>query len=205
MSPIFITFLSMLAAFLLLTLTAAVRGVWHVIRHPTSAAASGAKPGEPTRVTNGLLLTGVALAWYSVAMGWGGQFTLYPIYADLAKVGPEAFNAFGHSYLLHLKISLLPLGVMCLVWVSLLWLPPYRVSRRTVWAIVGLCVAFVAVTPFAAFAQDQMLAEGFSESVFARLMWSNAIRSVLFTGIGLLSLAAVRSRWTTRPNHGPGA
>jgi hypothetical protein len=65
----FIVFLSMLAAFLLLTLAAAVRGVWHVIRHPRSAAASDAKPGEPTRVTDGLLLIGVALAWYSVAMG----------------------------------------------------------------------------------------------------------------------------------------
>jgi hypothetical protein len=205
MSPIFIVFLLMLAAFLLLTLAAAVRWVWHVIRHPRSAAASDAKPGEPTRVTDGLLLIGVALAWYSVAMGWGGQFTLYPIYADLAKVGPEAFNAFGHSYLLHLKISLLPLGVMCLAWVSLLWLPPYNVSRRTVWAIVGLCVAFVAVTPFAAVAQDQMLAKGFSESLFARLMWSNGARSVLFTAIGLLALAAVRSRWTTRSNHEPSA
>jgi len=204
MSPIFIMFLLMLAAFLLLTLAAVVRVVWHVIRNPRSEEGN-AKHGEPTRVTDGLLLIGVALAWYSVAMGWGGQFTLYPIYADLAKVGPEAFNAFGHSYLLHLKISLLPLGVMCLVWVSLLWLPPYNVSRRTAWAIVGLCVAFVAVTPFAAVAQDQMLAEGFSESLFARLMWANGARSVLFTGIGLLSLAAVRSRWTTPSNHKPGA
>ena len=204
MSPIFIMFLLMLAAFLLLTLAAVVRGVWHVIRNPRSEEGN-AKHGKPTRVTDGLLLIGVALAWYSVAMGWGGQFTLYPIYADLAKVGPEAFNAFGHSYLLHLKISLLPLGVMCLVWVSLLWLPPYNVSRRTAWAIVGLCVAFVAVTPFAAVAQDQMLAEGFSESLFARLMWANGARSVLFTGIGLLSLAAVRSRWTTPSNHKPGA
>jgi hypothetical protein len=202
MSPIFIVFLLMLAAFLLLTLAAVVRALWHVIRNPKSEEGN-AKYGEPTRVTDALLLIGVALAWYSVAMGWGGQFTLYPIYADLAKVGPEAFNAFGHSYLLHLKISLLPLGVMCLVWVSLLWLPPYNVSRRTTWAIVGLCVAFVAVTPFAAVAQDQMLAHGFSESLFARLMWANGARSVLFTGIGLLSLTAVRSRWTTPSNHKP--
>jgi hypothetical protein len=205
MSPIFIVFLLMLAAFLLLTLAAVVRGLWYVIRHPRSAAANAAKPGGSSTLTDGLLLLGVATAWYSVAMGWGGQFTLYPIYPDLAKVGPEAFNAFGHSYLLHLKILLLPLGVMCLAWVSLLWLAPYNVSRRTVWAIVGLCVAFVASTPFAAGAQDQMLAEGFSESLYAQLMWSNGIRSVLFTGVGLLSLVAIRSRWTTPSNDERGA
>ena len=94
---------------------------------------------------------------------------------------------------------------MCLVWVLLLWLPPFNGSRRTVWAIVGLCVGFVAVTPFAAGEQDQMLVQGFSESLYALLVWSNGIRSVLFTAIGLLSLVAVRSRWNTHSNSERGA
>src|SRR6185295_4043488 len=202
MSPVFIVFLSMLAAFLLLTLAAAVRGAWRTFRHSGSAPNGVATRHEPTKVTDGLLLLGVATAWYSVAMGWGGQITIYPMYPDLAKVGSDAFNAFGHSYLSHLKLCLLPLGVMCLTWVSLLWLPPYNVSRRIVWALAGLCVGFVASTPFAAGAQDQMLAEGFSESAYAQVMWSNGARSVFFTGIGVLSLVAIRSRWTTRRTLG---
>lgn len=90
---------------------------------------------------------------------------------------------------------------MCLAWVLLLWFPCRNVTRRTGWVIVGLFVAFVAITPVAAIAQEQMHAHGFSESLYARLMWSNAIRAVLFTAIGLLSLAAVRSRWATPSNH----
>ena len=203
MSPTFLVFFSMLAAFLLLTLAAVMRWVWHLYRPPRQSAAIGvANPEEASALTDGLLLVGVATAWYSVAMGWGGQFTAYPIYADLARVGPEAFRAFGHGYLSRVAVVLLPLGVMCLAWGLLLWLPDPNVPRRTVWAIVGLCVAFVAVTPFAATAQSQMQAQGFSEALYARLMWSNAIRSLLFTAIGVLSLAAVRSRWTiTRSNH----
>lgn len=202
MSPIFFVFLLMLAAFLLLTLAAAMRWVWHLFRPPT--AASPGNPGEPSTISNVLLLIGVAMAWYSVAAGWGGQFTVYPIYADLSALGPEAFHVFGHGYLSRVAISLLPIGVMCLAWVLLLWFPSRYVPQRTVWAIVGLCVAFIAVTPFAAIAQDQMLADGFSESLYARLMWSNAVRSVIFTAIGLLSLAAVRSRWTAPSNHEQG-
>jgi hypothetical protein len=206
MSPTFLVFFSMLAAFLLITLAAVMRWVWHLYRPPRQPTAIGvANPEETSALTDGLLLVGVATAWYSVAMGWGGQFTAYPIYADLARVGPEAFHAFGHGYLSRVAVVLLPLGVMCLAWGLLLWLPHRNVPRRTVWAIVGLCVGFIAVTPFAAIAQDQMQAQGFSETLYARLMWSNGIRSGLFTAIGLLSLAAVRSRWTRRSSHDQGA
>ena len=90
---------------------------------------------------------------------------------------------------------------MCLAWVLLLFIRPGSVPRGSVWAIVLLCVGFVAVTPFAAVAQEQMQAQGFCQNLYARLLGLNAIRSVLFTAIGLLSLAAVRSRWTARPNH----
>jgi hypothetical protein len=196
MSPIFTLFLLMLAAFLLLTLAAAVRSVWNLFRPPT--AASPDTSGEPSKVADGLVLIGVAMAWYSVAGCWLAQLVIYPNYADLAPFGPEIFQTFGRNYLSRLPIALFPVGVMCLAWVLLLWIPCRNVPRRTVWAIVGLCVGFVAVTPFAAFAQEQMVAEGFSESVYARLMWSNGARSVIFTAIGLLSLTAVRSRWGPR-------
>ena len=202
--PWFITaLLIMLAAFLLLTLAAAVRWVWQLLRPPAPSTASVAKPGvgEASTVTDGLLLVGVALAWYCVAMGWVCQFTIYPIYVDLAPFGPQVFHAFSHAYLSRLPIIVLPAGVMCLAWVLLLWFPSRDMSRRAVWAIVGLCVAFIAITSVAGSTQGEMGAHGFSESLYLRLMWSNAIRAVLFTAIGLLSLAALRSRWTARSNH----
>ncbi len=204
MSSIFLVF-SMFVVFLLLTLAAAVRWVWHVIRHSSSGAASGTELGGPSTVSDVLLLVGVATAWYSVAGGWAVQLIIYPIYADFAPLGPEAFHAFSIGYSSRLPIPLLPIGVMCLAWVLLLWFPSRYVPQRTVWAIVGLCVAHIAVTPFAAIAQDQMRNHGFSESLYAQLMWSNGVRSVIFTLIGLLSLVAVRSRWTTRSNYEPGA
>jgi hypothetical protein len=203
MSPIFILFLLMLAAFLLLTLAAAVRAVWHFFRPPT--AASSGNTGEPSKIADGLLLIGVAMAWYSVAGCWLAQSVIYPNYADLAPFGPEVFQTFGRNYLSRLPIGLIPVATMCLAWALLLWIPCRNVPQRTVWAIVGLCVGFIAVTPFAAFAQEQMVAGGFSESAYEQLMWSNGARSVIFTAIGLLSLAAVRSRWATPSNHEPGA
>jgi hypothetical protein len=206
MSTIFLVFLSMLAAFLLLTLAAAMRSVWQLFaRQGVQPQPLSPKPREASKVTDFLLLIGVATAWYSVAGGWIVQLTIYPIYADFAPLGAEAFHAFSRGYLSRIAIPLLPIGVMCLAWVLLLWLPSRYVPRRTVWAIVILCVGFVAITPFAAIAQDQMFDHGFSDSLYARLMWSNAIRAVLFTAIGLLSLAALRSRWATRSNHEPGA
>lgn len=201
--PWFITaFTIMFAGFLLLTLAAGVRWVWQLLRRPAPSTASVAKPGEgeASTVTDGLLLVGVALAWYCVASGWVAQFTIYPIYAVLAPFGPQVFHAFSRAFFWRLPIIVLPAGAMCLAWVLLLWFPCRNLSRRTVWAIVGLCVAFFATTMVAGPTQGEMSAHGFSESLYLRLMWSNAIRAVIFTAIGLLSLAALRSRWTT---HSP--
>ena len=203
MSPIFVVFLLLLATFLLLTIAAALRWVWHFFR-PAPAASPG-NPGEPSTISDVLLLIGVATSWYAVAMGWGGQIAFYPLYSDFTQFGQEAFRALGHGYLSRLPPLLLPIAAMCVAWALQLWFPSRFVPRRTVWAIVFLCVGFVAITPFSAFAQDRMLAEGFSESVYAQLMWSNGARSVIFTAIGLLSLFAVRSRWATPSNHETGA
>lgn len=200
--PWFITaFTIMFAGFVLLTLAAAVRWVWELLRPPAPSTASAGKPseGEASTVTDSLLLVGVALGWYCVALGWVAQFTIYPIYADLAPF-PQAFHAFSQAYFWRLPIIVLPSGAMCLAWVLLLWFPCRNMSRRTAWAIVGLCVAFFAATMVAGPTHGELSAHGFSESLYQRLMWSNGIRAVILTAIGLLSLAALRSRWTT---HSP--
>jgi hypothetical protein len=201
MSLIFVVFLLLLATFLLLTFAAGVRSGWHYFCPPT--AASSGKSGVVSPFSDCLLLIGVATAWYAVAMGWGGQIAFYPLYLDFSLFPQEEFQALGHGYLSRLPPLLLPIAAMCVAWSLLLWFPSHSVPKRTVWAIVSLCVGFVAVTPFSAFAQDRMLVEGFTETVYSQLMWSNGARSVIFTAIGLLSLAAVRSRWVTPSTHKP--
>jgi hypothetical protein len=40
-----------------------------------------------------------------------------------------------------------------------------------------------------------MYEEGFSVVLYNRLIWSNAVRAVLFTLVGLLALQVVHQRW----------
>jgi hypothetical protein len=196
MTPFFLAFLVMLAAFLLLSLAAAARTIW-LRFHPVADAQLAVELSpRKSNASDVLLLLGVAMAWYNVSSGWIAQLTIYPIYADMNVYGPQAFHGFSHGYLSRLPIIVLPAGVMCLAWALLLWLPCRNVPTRIVWSIIALCVAFVAVTLIAGGAQDQMFQEGFSNDLHARLLWSNGVRAIIFTLIGLLSLAAVRRRWT---------
>lgn len=198
MPPTLLAFVIMLGTFLLITLAAVARSVWHLFNRrggPLSSKANGTSAAGDV-----LLLIGVAAAWYSVPMGWSGNVVFYPLYEVMAPFGSEVLQTFIHSYLSRVPMMLLPLGVMCLAWALLLWFPCRNVPQSTVWWIVGLSVAFVGVTPFAASAQSEMVAQGFSVTLNSQLMWSNGIRAVLFTLIGLLSLSAVRSRWSLTSN-----
>ena len=203
MSPFSLVFLFMLAAFLLIVLAAVGRLVWRRLRPSAPAPSVGVESPQISSVADILLLLAVAMTWYNVSSGWIAQLTIYPIYADMNAFGPQAFHGFGRGYLSRLPIIILPAGVMCVAWALLLWLPSRNVPSRTVWIIVALCIAFVAITPVPAGAQDQMYNDGFSPDLHARLLWSNGIRAVIFTVIGLLSLAALRSRWTS--HEPPGA
>jgi hypothetical protein len=113
----------------------------------------------------------------------------------MSTYGPEAFHGFRRGYLSRLPIIVLPAGVMCLAWGLLLWLPCRNVPKRLVWTIAVFCVAFVAVTPIPGSVQTQMSVEGFSNALQTRLLWSNGIRAIIFTAIGLLALNAARRRW----------
>ena len=194
MSPFFLALLLMVAAFLLLSLAAVARTIWLRLR-PAGAAQPGVERSPRySNASDSLLLLAVAMSWYSVAAGWAGQLVCYPIYADMSAYGPQAFHAYSHGYLSRFATGLWPVGVMCLTWAILLWVPCRNVPRRLVWSIIALCVAFVAVTPFAAIAQDHMSAEGFSNDQYTRLMLSNGVRTTIFTSIGFLALVATRRR-----------
>jgi hypothetical protein len=160
-----------------------------------AAREAGARqPKLYSNASDSLLLLAVAMSWYSVAAGWAGQLVCYPIYADMSAYGSQAFHAYSHGYLSRWASGTWPVGVMCLTWAILLWVPARNVPKRLVWSIVALCVAFAVVTPFAAIAQDHMFAEGFSSDQYDRLMLSNGVRTIIFTLIGFLALIAMRRR-----------
>ena len=182
----------MAVAFLLITLAAAARDLW---RRWRPIGPSHDQPLLKSSVSDLLLLIGVAMAWYSVASGWICQLTIYPMYADMSTYGPQAFHGFSRGYLSRISIIVRPVGAMCLAWAGLLWLPCRNVPKRIVWTIVVLCVAFVAVTTIPASVQHQMSVEGYSNALETRLLWSNGIRALIVTAIGVLALIATRGRW----------
>ena len=194
MSPFFLALAVMVAVSLLVSLAAVVRTVWLRLRPPGEAAAGGVQSPRYSNASDSLLLLAVAMSWYSVAAGWAGQLVCYPIYADMSAFGPQAFHAYSHGYLSRWATGTWPVGVMCLSWATLLWVPTRNVPKHLVWSIVALCVAFAVVTPFAAIAQDHMFAEGFSNDQYARLMLSNGVRTAIFTLIGILAFIAMRRR-----------
>jgi hypothetical protein len=185
----------MVAASLLLAIAAAARTIWLRAR-PTGATKPGVGQSPVSSSwADSLLLLGVAISWYNVGGGWVAHLVCYHIYVDMSAHGAQAFHAYSNGYLSRWATALGPsLGLMCLTWATLLWVPLRNVPRRLVWVIVGLCVAFVAVTPPAAIAQGQMLNEGFSKDQYARLMLWSSFRTAIFTLIGVLTLVVMRRR-----------
>jgi len=194
MSPFFLALILMVAASLVVALAAGAREVWLRFRPAgTTQPASGELRGYSRR-SDSLLLLAVAVSWYSVAAGWAGQLVCYPIYADMSAHGAQAFHAYSNGYLSRWASGTWPVGVMCLTWAILLWVPVRNVPKGLVWSIVALCVAFAVVTPPAAIAQSHMFAEGFSIDQYRRLMLWNGFRTAIFTLIGVLALVVMRRR-----------
>src|SRR5262252_139044 len=175
----------LVAASLLLAIAAVARTVWLRIR-PAGAKKSGAGHSVVSSSwADSLLLLAVGISWYNVGAGWVLHLVCYPIYPDMSEYGSQAFHAYSYGYLSRFPLAIWPVGLVCLIWATLLWVPLRNVPRRLVWIIVGLCVAFVAVTPPAAIAQGNMLNEGFSKDQYAQLMLWSSFRTAIFTLIGV--------------------
>jgi hypothetical protein len=185
----------MVVASLLLTISAAARTIWLRARPTVATKPSVGQSSVSSSWADSLLLLAVAISWYNLGGGWVAHLVCYHIYADMSEYGPQAFHAYSHGYLSRWATALGPsLGLMCLTWATLLWVPLRNVPRRLAWVIVGLCVAFVAVTPPAAIAQGHMLDEGFSKDQYARLLLWSSFRTAIFTLIGVLALVVMRRR-----------
>ena len=188
-------FAAMLLGSLLISIGAAARSLLRRAKTGGTDLTSASPSAVGTRLADVLLLLAVAATWYNVSSGWVAELTIYPIYADMNQFGPEAFHGFSRAYLSRLPIIILPAGVMFLSWSLLLWLPCRGVPSRHIWLVIALCTAFVASTPLAAGAQDQMYNGGFSQEMYSRLLWSNGARAVIFTLTGLVALRIVYERW----------
>jgi hypothetical protein len=190
MSLFFIIFLAILAAFLLLTLSAALKAIWQRPGRSRSVPKNDLASGSHW-VSEALLTVGIALAWWNVSTGWVLYRAVYPIYVDMSAVSPEAFHAFGIGYLSRLAIVILPYGLMCLVWSLLLWVKHPNVSRAKVWSIVVILLISVVVTPLAGTAQDTMSETGFAADLYDRLKWAHLVRTIMVTAAGILALVVM--------------
>jgi hypothetical protein len=184
----------MVAASLLLAIAAGARTVWQRARPAEATKPGVGHTSVSSSWADSLLLLAVATSWYNLGGSLVVHLVCYPIYPDMSEYGPQAFHAYSYGYLSRWDTALWPVGLMCLTWATLLWVPLRNVPRRLVWVIVGLCVAFVAVTPPAAIAQGHMLYEGFSKDQYARLMLWSSFRTAIFTVIGVLALVVMRRR-----------
>ena len=198
MSLSFILFMLFVAMLLASLLIAAAAGIRTFLKRGKASSPHVSQPtvtSDRANLADLLLLVAVAATWYNVSSGWVAEFTIYPIYPDMNQFGPQVVHGFGKAYLSRLPVIILPAGVMFLAWALLLWVPARGVSMKSIWLAVTLCTAFVAITPLPAGAQGEMYDKGFSVVVYDRLIWSNGLRAVLFTLVGLLALYIVHHRW----------
>jgi SNF family Na+-dependent transporter len=192
---LFMLFVAMLLASVLIAAGAGIRAFLKRGKASSPRASQLIAPSDRVQFADLLLLVAVAATWYNVSSGWVAEFAIYPIYPDMNQFGPQVFHGFGKAYLSRLPVIILPAGVMFLAWALLLWVPARGVSMKSIWLAVALCTAFVAITPLPAGAQGEMYDKGFSVVLYDRLIWSNGVRAVIFTLLGLLALYIVRQRW----------
>jgi hypothetical protein len=188
-------FVAMLLASVLIAAGAGIHTFLKRGKAASPRASQLTAPSDRVQFADLLLLVAVAATWYNVSSGWVAEFAIYPIYPDMNQFGPQVFHGFGKAYLSRLPVIILPAGVMFLAWALLLWVPARGVSMKSIWLGVALCAAFVAITPLPAGAQGEMYDKGFSVVLYDRLIWSNGVRAVIFTLLGLLALYVVRQRW----------
>jgi len=176
----FMIFLATLAASLLLYLGAIAPVA--ITRRPPPVFIRGVAASR-------LQAAGVALLWFGVGVGWVLFFNVYRIHVDLSAFGDAAFQAFSRGYTRRLAIVVLPYGATCLVWTLALWSAPARISRRSLWGIATLCILSIVSTPWAAGAQDEMQAHGYTEQAYQQLQTSHLVRTLAFTIAAVWALA----------------
>jgi len=176
----FIIFLAILAATLLLYVSAAAYAA--IFRRSPKAIIPGF-------LADALQAAGVALLWFSVGVCWMAFFNVYCIYVDMSAVGDVAFQAFARGYTSRLPIVVLPFGATCLLWALALWSAPGRISRRAIWGIATLCILSIVSTPWAAGAHDSLHDHGYTPEAYLQLQTAHLIRTLALTFAAVWALA----------------
>ena len=133
---------------------------------------------------NTLLIANLVSTWYMVGLIWMVQIVHYPLFA---KVGSEEFVGYQIS---HQSLTTLAVGPPMLIEIAtavlLIWSRPAAVPSWIVFTALGLLAIVWASTAFLQVPCHEKLTAGFDAAVHARLVISNWIRTVAWTGRGIL-------------------
>ena len=131
-----------------------------------------------------LLIANLISTWYMVGLIWMVQIVHYPLFA---KVGSEQFVGYQVS---HQTLTILVVGPPMLIEivtaVLLIWIRPAAIPAWAVFAALGLLAVVWVSTAFLQVPCHEKLTEGFDASVHWRLVASNWIRTICWTGRGVL-------------------
>ena len=133
---------------------------------------------------NVLLIANVISTWYMVGLIWMVQVVHYPLFE---KVGPEQYVSYQTS---HQSLTSLVVGPPMLIEIvtaaCLLWVRPTAVPAWLVYAALALLLVVWASTAFIQVPCHEKLTSGFDAAIHSRLVVSNWIRTVGWTGRGAL-------------------
>lgn len=133
---------------------------------------------------NALLIANLISTWYMVGLIWMVQVVHYPLFA---KVGSEQFDSYQVS---HQSLTSLVVGPPMLIEIAtavlLLWNRPAAVPAWSVYLALGLLAIVWASTAFLQVPCHEKLTGGFDAAIHSRLVVSNWIRTVCWTGRGAL-------------------
>ena len=134
-----------------------------------------------------LLLAHVAATWAMVGLIWTIQVLHYPLFA---AVGRPEFAAYEAAHTRRITALLaVPWGAEAATTLALAALAPPGAARGLAWTGLGLLAGIVVSTVALQVPRHRALSEGFDPSAHRRLVTTNWLRTLLWTGRGAVALA----------------
>lgn len=133
-----------------------------------------------------LLLTNVGATLLLTGLIWTIQLVHYPLFA---QVGAAGFPAYEAEHSARITLLVMPLMLVELIAAGLLALaPPPGVRAGEAWLGLALVIAAWAVTFFVSVPQHTVLSSGFDAAAHRLLVQSNGLRTLAWSGRGVLML-----------------
>lgn len=141
-----------------------------------------------------VLLVHVAFTLALVGLIWFVQIVHYPLFS---RVGSSAFPGYHQGHMRRTTWVVVPLMLSELA--TALWLVAGYLDARLLWPWwnLGLLAAIWASTFLLQVPQHRRLAEGFADGAYHRLVDANWLRTIAWSGRGVLVLWALGNigRW----------